>query len=248
MKSSTGDDCCDLGAALRMAGHDQRQQPRKVRTQPLMNLDHHLFFARVGRGGGQNRAPRERGRELVALVVVDRKRRHVELEIADDRHMRRTEVAVTPGVVARAYQTQIEALQQCADQTGHEAPALIRALRQPTVDQDQRNSALPARHDQVRPEIGFDEQREAWTPMVEKARHVARHVERNKLVDHLRGKPLTGDSSRGHGTGGDEQRKSAFSDALDQRNRRDEFADACTMHPHQRAVRARYFAFAAPLG
>ena len=45
-------------------------------------------------------------------------------------------------------------------------------------------------HHQVRPQVGFHEQREIGPPMVEEAPHVARHVDRHELVDDAARQPL----------------------------------------------------------
>ena len=137
-------------------------------------------------------------------VAVGRRLRHVELEIAGGGDARRAEVAVARSVGRRLRQAQIEAAQERRDHARRVAPAIVRALRHPAVDHDERDVALRAHQDQVRPQVGFGEQREIGLPMVEEARHEARRIERHVLVDHRWRQPLQGELRRGDGARGDE--------------------------------------------
>ena len=130
--------------------------------------------------------------QLRELVGIGRRRRHVELEVAGDDDARRAESREARGVGGGLRQAQIEAAEQRADRARQMPPALERALRHAAVDQDQRHAALGARHDQVRPQIGFDEQRQVGLPVVEEARDEARRVERHELMDDARRQPLLG--------------------------------------------------------
>ena len=65
------------------------------------------------------------------------------------------------------------------------APARKRALRHPSVDQHHRQPPRGARQDQVRPQVGFDEQRQRGPPVIEKPRDVARRVVGHILMDDV---------------------------------------------------------------
>ena len=173
------------------------------------------------------------------VVGVGRRLRHVELEIAGGGDVRRAEIAIALGMRGRLRQAEIEAAQQRGDGRGNAPPAAERALGQPAVDQDQRNAALRAGHDQVRPQIGFDEQREIGPPMIEEAFDEARRVERHELVDHARRQTLLGEIGRGDGAGRAQHAELLVADALDQRDDREQLADARAVHPDQRARRTR---------
>ena len=107
---------------------------------------------------------------------------------------------------------------------------------------------LGARHDQVRPQVGFGEQREVRLPVLDEARRIARRVERDELVDHVGRQALVGEPRRRDGAGGDQHIEIARPDALDQRDDGEHLADACAMRPDQRSGRAGDPRFAAPLG
>jgi hypothetical protein len=143
-------------------------------------------------------------------------------------------------------QAEIEAAQQRADRAGHAPPTLERALGEAPVDEHQRNAALGAGDDQVRPEIRLDEQREIWLPMIEEAVDEARRVKNHELVDRPLGQALLGEIGRRDGARGAQHGESFFADALDQRDHREQLADAGAVHPHQRAQRTREGAFAVP--
>ena len=117
-------------------------------------------------------------------------------------------------------EAEIEAAQQRGNRGRREPPAIERALRQPAIDEDQRNAALRAHHDQVRPQIGFGEQREVGLPMIEEARDEPRRIERHELVDDARRQPLLGELRRGDGAGCDQHVEILRDDALDQRDDR----------------------------
>ena len=142
---------------------------------------------------------------------------------------------IAPGIGGRLREAEVEAAQQRRDGAGNAPPAIERALGEPAVDQDQRHAAPRAGHDQVGPEIGFDEQREIGPPMIEEAPDEARRVERHELVDHARRQALLGEIGRGDGAGGAQHVELLLADALDQRDHRQQLADAGAVHPDQRA-------------
>ena len=88
--------------------------------------------------------------------------------------------------------------EQRRDGAVHPLPARKRALRHPAVDQHHRQPPRGARQDQVRPQIGFDEQRQRRPPVIEEARDVARRIIGHILMDDVGRKALGDDRGRGH--------------------------------------------------
>ena len=182
------------------------------------------------------------------LVGVGRRRRHVELEVAGGGDTRRAEIADS-GRHRRP-------IARGRDRSSAAAPRSCAGTRRQRLNERSdsrpltRISGMPrcgAGHDQVRPQIGFDEQREIGPPVIEEARDEARRVERHELVDDARRQPLLGEFGRGHRAGGAQHVEVPRADALDQRDDREQFADARAVHPDQRARRARDLALAAAL-
>ena len=206
-----------------------------------------VFFARMGRGGGDHRAVADRRAQLRELVgsAGGAGTSSLRLPVVTTRGAPSSRSARRRRRL-RARQRSKRS-QQRADRARHTPPAPERALRQPAVDQDQRDAALGARHDQVRPQIGFDEQREVGLPVVEEARDEARRVERHELMDHAGRQPLRGELRGGDRAGRHQHGDLARADALDQREDADEFADAGAVQPDQRAVRPLEAGLAAPL-
>src|SRR5579871_5432440 len=97
-----------------------------------------------------------------------------------------------------------------------------------------------ALQDQVRPQIGFGEQREIWLPVVEEAAHEARRVEWYELVDHAFRQSLLRDLCRGQRAGGDQHVEALPMDAVDKREDGGELADAGAVDPHQRSAWPRH--------
>src|SRR5882672_9726931 len=85
-------------------------------------------------------------------------------------------------------------------------------------------------------------------PIVKEPRNEIRHVEGDELVKGAGRQPLFRQFSRGDSAGGHQHRETAHANALEQRKYGDEFADACRMHPDERAWRPRGARLAAALG
>ena len=75
--------------------------------------------------------------------------------------------------------------------------------------------------------------------MIEEPPDETRRVERHELVDGALRQPLLGEIGRGHGAGGAQHVEFLLADALDQRDDREQLADAGAVHPDQRARRTR---------
>ncbi len=127
------------------------------------------------------------------------------------------------------------------------APARKRAMRHPAVDQDHRQPPRRARQDQIGPQIGLDEQRQARPPVIEKARDIARRVVRHILMDDVGGKPLGDDRRRSHRARRQQDADVQRAQLFDQGRRGQHFADAGAVNPHQRSMRPDVRAHAAAL-
>ena len=107
-------------------------------------------------------------------------------------------------------------------------------MRHPAVDQHHRQPPRGARQDQVRPQVGLDEQRQRGPPVIEKPRDIARRVVRHVLMNDVGRKTLGDDCRRRHRARGQEDAQVQRPQPLDQRRRRQHLADAGAMNPHQR--------------
>jgi len=148
------------------------------------------------------------------------------------------------------HQAHLEPGEQRRHRRRRRAPALKRALRHPPVDDDHRDAPLGSREDEVGPEIGFDEQREARLPVIEEARHEARRVVGDELVNDIGRKAFRNDRGRGYRARRQKNADVHRTHPLDQPRHRKHFADACAVHPHQGSRRplggAKPLAFADP--
>ena len=172
---------------------------------------------------------------------------HVELEIAGGDDVAAAERGEAFGIGLRLREANVEARQQRRDGAVHPPPARERARRHPPVDQHHRHPAHSARQDQVRPQVGFDEQRQRRLPMVEEARDIARGIIRHVLMDDVGRKTLCHDGGRGDRARGEQDAQIEVAQPLDQRGRGQDLADAGAVDPDQRAVRAHVLAEPAPL-
>ncbi len=91
------------------------------------------------------------------LVIIDRWRRYVEFQVTRGSESRRAEFGIALRIGRRLRQAQVETAQQRGDGARQIPPAVERPLRHATIEQDQWDTALGARHDHVRPQIGFHE-------------------------------------------------------------------------------------------
>jgi len=169
----------------------------------------------MGRGPADEGASADRRTQDREARGVGGRLRHVELEVAGGGDVRRSKFAVTRGVGGRLREAEIEAAQQRRDGGGDAPPAIEGALRDAAVDQDQGNAALGARHDQVGPQIRFDEEREIGPPMVDEALDEAWRVENHKLVDYGLGQALFSEIGGGDGARRAQHGEFPFADAFD---------------------------------
>ena len=163
-----------------MARRDDREQAGKGAAQPPVRVDQRVSSpgwveAAASTVRSATAAPQRR-----QPVGIGGRLRHVELEVAGGGDARRTERAEAFGIAA-----------DCARQRSKQrssAPIVPGTRRQRWNERSDSRPltrisgmrALGARDDQVRPQIGFDEQREIGPPVVEEAGDEARHVERSR--------------------------------------------------------------------
>ncbi len=95
-------------------------------------------------------------------------------------------MSITLGVEPGLRQTEIETPEQRGDRGRRIAPTVERLLGEPGIDEDQRDAAAGALDDQIRPKVGFGEQRQIGPPMLEEADDELRRVDGNKLMDDPR--------------------------------------------------------------
>ena len=172
---------------------------------------------------------------------------NVQFQVAGGDDVAAAERGKAFGIDLRLGEADIEPAKQRRDRAADPAPARKRAMRHPAVDQHHRQAPRRARQDQIGPQIGFDEQRQRWPPVIEKARDIARRIVRHVLVDDVGGKPLGDDRRRGHRARRQQDADIQRAQPFDQGGRRQHFADAGAVNPDQRPVRPDVRAHAAAL-
>ncbi len=223
-----------------------RRRGRALRDA-AMRFDHGLVFARMGRRGDQHLTVGGRALHLAELHRIGRRRRDIELEVAGDVHGRHAELRKPLGVDRGLREAQVELSEQRLCRAAQRAPALEGLFRHAAVDQDQRDPSPRRRHDQVRPQILFDEKAEIGPPVMQEAGHEARCVERDELMDHVVRQPVLHDFRGRDGARRHEHLHALLAKLSDQREDRDQFADARAMQPDQRTVGTLEGRLAVPL-
>ena len=217
-----------------MPRHDHGQELWKIAGKRSVGFRQDLFFAGMRRSRDDHRAAACHCHQHIQLVRIGRRRGNVELEVSRHHDIAAAQRRKAIRIGLRLRQADVELFEQRRDRPLHPLPARKRALRHPAVNQHHRQPPRGARQDQVRPQVGFDEQRQRGPPVIEKPRDVARRVVRHILMDDVRGKPLGDDRRRGHRARGQEDTQVERSQPFDQRGRRQHLADAGTVNPHQR--------------
>src|ERR1700730_765097 len=121
--------------------------------------------------------------ELRKRMRICGRLRCVELEIAGGGNARRAQIAIASGMGCGLGEAKIKAAKQRSYGMRSPPPALERALRQPGVQQDQRDAALCGRHDQAGQPSPFNKQAEVRPPMIEEAIHETGSVKRDELMN-----------------------------------------------------------------
>ncbi len=195
-----------LREALGMPGRPQQQQVGVLPAQAPMQIDHRLFFTIMGTGGDPHRPPgRHAGMELLDEVLHVR-RSDVELQVAQRLHLLRrgTQLHETLGIVLRLRGHAGDRAQRAADQRRQQPVAPQRTCREARVEDVDRNATVTAAEQHVRPQFGFQDQRQAGLEVAEEAVDAAGHVIRQ--VDVVQGvaPQRTHALGAGRGDGGDD--------------------------------------------
>ena len=106
-----------------MTRSDQRKQSRKFRAQADVRFNNHALFAGVSGRGRYDWPPADRVPQGVQCCRVGRWSGDVELEIAGDDNLRRTELSKARGVGGSAGQAKIELPEKVRDRARKAAPA-----------------------------------------------------------------------------------------------------------------------------
>ena len=133
---------------------------------------------------------------------------------------------------------QVEQAEDLPGESGCARPTSLAAGGDAPVQQHQPHPAPTAGGQQVGPDLAFQEGRGVRLPMVQEARHPARHVQRHEAVQHP-GTAFHQQPGRGDGPRRDQHGDGAGPQAFDHRQRGDGFPDARGMQPDQRTGRAR---------
>ncbi len=219
-----------------MARHDDGEQARPRLADAPVRFDDRRLLARMGGGCDQHLTLADRLLHFGELGLVGRWRRHVELEIAGDAHDRHAEFRIALRIERRLREAHVELAENGGRGALERSPGLEQFFRHAAVDQQQRNARLGTRDDQVRPQIGFDENAEIGLPVRQEAIDETRRIERDELVQYVFRQPALGDLCGGHGAGSDQHPHMPLAQLADQRKYRGQFADACAMQPDQRTL------------
>ncbi|CEG09353.1 hypothetical protein BN961_02778 [Afipia felis] len=225
--------------ALWMTRHNDREKRRNIPGQTPMRVDDDLLLAGMGRSRDENRPPSRRRFQPFEPLGIGRQRLDVELEIAGSHDIGTAERSETFVIDVGLREAQIEARQQRRDGAARPAPARKRTRRHAPVDQDERHPPVGSRQQQVRPEIGFNEQRKTRLPVIEKALDESRDIEGNELMNDIRRKTPRDDLRRRARARSQKDAQIERAQPIDQFRRREHLADARAMNPDERSRRPR---------
>ncbi len=191
----------------------------------------------------------ERRGEFLVAGQIDRRRRRVDLEIADRDGARRAERGEALGEALVLGEHQAECREQRTAQAGAVAPAAEGAERHAAVDEHERDVERIRLQHEVRPDFRFDEHRKVGLPMLEKPPHIVLIVERHILVHGALRQPRPRELRRGDRAGGEQQAdlRVLGGDRIDHRQHGIGLADARGMEPHKEAGWARHARLAVAL-
>ena len=183
--TARGEQLGDRREALRMPGHEHEQGVAgKLSPRERIEQQRFLALARARREPDRARCAEARAE---ACPQFQRRRRDcdVELEVTGDNRLRRTELGESRRVGRRLRRDPRKAAQHRPDQ-GLEAPVPTRgALGEPGIDQEQRHSRRVCRSDQVRPQLGLEDESGGRPEVLVERIHGKRHVIRQPCLDHV---------------------------------------------------------------
>ncbi|MNV29226.1 hypothetical protein D3C71_1204440 [compost metagenome] len=233
-----------LGKALGMPRRPQQQQVRMLLAQTAVQVDHRLLFAIMRAGRDPHRA---RGRYMGMELFDERlhvRRGDVELQVAQRLHLfrRRTQLHEACGVILRLCGHAGDRAQRTPDQCCQHPVAAQRSGRQARIEDVDRNATVAAAEQHVRPQLGFQDQRQAGLEVAEEAVDAARHVVRQVHVVQRIAPQRAHPFRAGRGDGGDDPAdvRPLLAQRIDQRRSGVDLAHRDRMQPDPRlAARLR---------
>ncbi|GEM_PF-4161719 len=203
-----------------------------------MQVDGGLFFALMGAGGNPYRAFRRHQVVETRDEILHVRRGDVEFQVAQRLHLLRRgpQLQEALGVVGRLRGHAGHGAQRAPDQRPQQAIAAQRARRQAGIEDVHRNAAVTAAEQQVRPQLGFQDQRQAGFEVAQKAPHAARHVVRQVHVVHCITPQRAHALGAGRGDGGDDPAdvRALRAQRIDQRRGGIHLAHRDRVQPHPR--------------
>ena len=192
-------------------------------------------------GRQKDGAVADRAPQACELGMIDGWRRGIDLDVARDDDIRRPEAldgTCDLGVLRKHGR---KARKQRSAELGELAPAVDAPRRHSGVDEHKWNLSLCRFENEVRPDIGFRENRQGRFPVIQKSRDVLRHVEWNELVKCPVRQSAACDAGRRRRAGRqqDVDVRIGIEEALDKWKDGVRFADARRMHPDDLACRTR---------
>jgi hypothetical protein len=226
--------------------HDGQQFGKVARERPVHRHEDRLL-ARMRARRDPDRPARHEPRRARHDARIGGGRGRVELQVAGNQDARRAEPFQPLPVGGALGDAEREAPEQGACRALQPLPAPERAFGETSVDEEERHPAPFQLHDEVGPELGFGEEREARAPVIEEPAHVTRYVERHELVQGTGGQPLGDEVGGGAGARGHEHGEPLARQALHEGQDRQGLPEARAMHPDQVPARAHPARAAAPL-
>ncbi len=197
VQAAGGQQARDVVEALRVPGNDQHHG---ARIECLQRVEDQRFLALARAGEQQHRAGTQRGAQASPRLDEFRRRREVELQVADHLHTPGADLTHPLGVRRRLRQHEREVAGRLAHQVRRALRLGERLLRQPCIDQHHRHALLARDGEQVRPGLGFHPDADHRPERAQEAPHGERQVVRQVDLRHS-ARPLLHDRSSGLAAG-----------------------------------------------
>ncbi len=170
---------------------------------------------------------------------ADGKRGRVVLQIAGFEDLSRAKLAKPRGGGAILRHDEAEPREKTGDEGRSMAPVMRGTGRDARIDERERDVLAAGGEDEVRPELGFDPDREIGPPVIEEARAVVWMVERYILVEGAGWQAIRHELCRGDGACRHEDMEPGNRGEKTRNERQDGegFADARAVKPDKRSFR-----------
>ncbi len=209
-----------------------------LRAQAAVQVDHRLLLAIVGTGGDPHRACGRYPRMELFDEALHVRRGDVELQVAQGLHLAGLgpQLHEALGIVLRLRRHAGDGAQRTADQCRQQPVATQRAGGQAGIEDVDRNAAVAAAEQHVRPQFGFQDQRQAGLEMAEEAVDAARHVVWQVDVVQRVAPQRAHALGAGRGDGGDDPAdvRALLAQCVDQRRGGIDLAHRDRVQPHPR--------------